>query len=351
MNKVKLKHVFTYYLPQYHEIPENNLWWGEGFTEWTNLKKAEKLHEKQEILYPGELGYYNLLDVSIIEQQYKLAKEHSIDTFCFWHYWFNDNDTLLEKPAELVLNSDIEINYCFAWANHSWLNKSINRLLKEQRYDFSLEIYFDYLQPFFCDNRYRKINNKPVFFIFKPSECKNLNALINYFNKRAKNLGFDGIYFIFENTNQNYFYKNNLDGLFLNSAPYLKNRSLIRKIYDKLKLKFTKNNSPRFYDYRKCTKDINKSIKKNTKELPFVFPCWDSTIRHGKKGICLLNSTPENFKLHLHEIIKTLPDNVNERIIVIKSWNEWAEGNAIEPSSNYGRQYLEIFNNIFSINN
>lgn len=346
--KKEISHSFAYYLPQYHAIPENNQWWGEGFTEWTKLNSAKAYVPQQTILTPGVLGYYTLEDANVIDNQYKLAIEHGIDTFCFWHYWFDDNDQLLEKPAELLLQSDTQAEFCFAWANHSWWNKSENKLLKEQKYDFSLDVHFNYLVRFFKDKRYRKINNKPVLFIFDPRNCKNLKNLICHYNAKAKDEGFDGIYFIFENTNVHDELVSLCDN-FLNSAQYLKKRTLIRKVYDKYFYKYISKllHKPRFYSYRACVKGLNDHITESSKEIPFIFPGWDSTIRHGKNGVCLLDSNPDNFKDHLNEVAKKVYKNKD--IVVVKSWNEWAEGNTMEPTAQYGKKYLEAFGEVFEL--
>lgn len=348
--KTNLKHVFAYYLPQYHEIKENNQWWGAGFTEWTKLNQAKKYLNNQTILTPGDLGYYNLDDVNVIAKQYEIAIKHKVDTFCFWHYWFNDNEMLLEKPAELLLSSDIEANFCFAWANHSWWNKTENKLLKKQHYDFSLDLHFDYLEKFFRDERYRKIDNKPVLFIFDPRNCTNLNELVLRYNEKARAIGFDGICFIFENTNENDSYIHLCDN-FLNSAQYLRNRSLVRKVYDKYIYHYTYKitGKPRVYNYGKCVLGLSKHINKYTKEIPFVFPGWDSTIRHGINGVCLMDSNPHVFQRHLLEVASKIYPNKN--ILVIKSWNEWAEGNTLEPSCQHGYKYLEAFADVFELTN
>lgn len=350
--KTELTHSFAYYLPQYHEIEENNLWWGKGFTEWTHLKNAKTYHPKQEIIYPNkELGYYNLLDVKVIEKQYKLAKDHAIDTFCFWHYWFDDNDMLLEKPAEMILKSDIDVNFCFAWANHSWWNKTENKLLKEQKYDFSLSTYFDYLKPFFLDKRYRKINNKPVFFIFDPKNCKILHKLIKYFNLECQKIGFDGVYFIFENTKDNDKIMISLCDRYLKSAEIFDYRSFFTKLKNKSYLILNRLGYPkiRYHDYRKAIRDLNKNL--DDKKIPIVFPNWDSTIRHAKGGICFFNTTPHFFKQHLLSTASALKKQTGDKLVVIKSWNEWAEGNTMEPSNKYGSEYLKIFSDIFTLKN
>lgn len=352
-NKLTIKHSFAYYLPQYHLIKENNQWWGEGFTEWVHLKNAISFHKNQVVHFPhSDIGFYDLTDIHVMEKQYDLARKNSIDTFCFWHYWFSDDDLLLEKPAELLLQSNIHVEFCFAWANHSWFNKAKGILLKEQRYDYSLEKHFHYLLPFFKDSRYRKIDNKPVFVIYDPLNCRNLVQLMDYFNVNIKKHGMDGIYWIFEKCNGDSPYRNMCD-FYLNSNNFMRFRSTPRKLFDKVKSLFRRFGikSPGYYDYVKCVEAFNSGVKPESHEIPIVFPGWDTTIRHGKGGICLLNNTPDAFKLHLKLVKRILAqrDSIDTRLVFIKSWNEWAEGNFIEPSSQYGYVYIELFGEFFSV--
>ena len=172
MNKIQL---LAYYLPQYHPIPENDEWWCQGFTEWTNVTKARPLFKghNQPIL-PGELGFYDLRLTEIQQKQSELALEHGINGFIYYQYWFDNNKLLLEKPAENMLyNKSIEIPFCFCWANETWTGiwhgMDNPKILIEQKYngEEGYKLYFKYLLPFFKDNRYIKIDNKPMFHIYK----------------------------------------------------------------------------------------------------------------------------------------------------------------------------------------
>ncbi|MEZ8125998.1 glycoside hydrolase family 99-like domain-containing protein [Vibrio splendidus] len=351
--KLELKHALAYYLPQYHEVKENNEWWGKGFTEWTNVGDAIAYSKKQVIRKPSQLGYYTLDNASIIEKQYKIARKAGIDTFCFWHYWFDDNDLLLEKPAEKLLNSDASVEFCFAWANHSWYNKTKGILLKEQKYDYSLAKHFNYLIKFFLDPRYRKIDNKPVLVVYNSKHCQNFREMKVYFEREIKNYGLDGIYFILENTNSEQFSQIGGDA-YLNSCRFLKFRSFSRKIFDKILYQMDirlKIKTPRFYNYIDCVKQLNNHIDPYSKEMPIVFPGWDSTIRHKKGGVCLIGSNPNSFGSHLENVAEILIErDVDDRVLMVKSWNEWAEGNFMEPCDLYEDAFLFEFSKRFFIN-
>lgn len=344
MQKIKIREVFSYYLPQFHEIPENNEWWGNGFTEWSLLKSAAALFSGHDIPKVGELGYYSLEDVSVVEKQYQLANQYSISTFAFWHYWFGDNEQLLHKPAELILSSDIDVKFCFAWANHTWYNKSKGLLLKKQRYDYDIKKHFNYLLPFFMDDRYTKIDNKPVFFIYNPSEASNCALFMDTFNRMAKEHGFDGCFFIAENSDAHIAEYYGFDR-FLNSCNFMRDRLLSQKIIDKIKM-FINKKVPLFirrYDYSERMQNLVVGVDVEHNEIPVVFPRWDSSIRHGRRGVVLTNATPTAFADHLDQCLqKTAHIPESERLIMIKSWNEWGEGNYIEPCLKYERKFLEI---------
>lgn len=344
MQKVKIREVFTYYLPQFHAIHENNKWWGEGFTEWSLLKSAKSLFPGHDIPKVGELGYYSLEDVSVIGKQYQLAKQHSITTFAFWHYWFSDDELLLNRPAELLLSSNVNVKFCFAWANHTWYNKSKGLLLKEQRYDYDVKKHFTYLLPFFMDDRYTKIDNKPVFFIYNPSDASNCHLLMETFNIMAKEHGFDGCFFIAENSD-NQIAKHYGFNRFLNSCNFMRDRLLSQKIIDRIKM-FLNKKIPLFirrYEYSKRMQKFVASFDVEHNEIPVAFPRWDSSIRHGRRGVVLTNATPMAFSAHLEQcLLKTIHIPESERFLMIKSWNEWGEGNYIEPCHKYHREFLEV---------
>ena len=193
--------IIAYYLPQFHEVKENSEWWGKGFTEWVNVKKAKPLYRnhKQPNL-PLENNYYDLLNKESVIWQTKLANEYGIDGFCYYHYWFKGKK-ILEKPAENLLKwKDILQNFCFCWANHDWKKtwNGTNQILIKQEYgeEKEWEEHFQYLLSFFKDNRYIKIGNKPILMIFNAEAIPRVNERIEYYNKRCKEHGFEGIYII-----------------------------------------------------------------------------------------------------------------------------------------------------------
>ncbi len=187
--------ILAYYLPQFHEIEENNKWWGKGFTEWTNVKKGKKLFKTQnQPFVPLNNNYYNLLNKETVKWQTELAKKYGVYGFCYYHYWF-EGKKLLEKPVENLLKwKNIDQKFCFCWANHSWKKtwNGLNEILMEQKYgnEDSWNKHFDYLLQFFKDERYIKIDNKPIFMIFKLKDIKDINEMLDFFNKKCIENGF-----------------------------------------------------------------------------------------------------------------------------------------------------------------
>lgn len=359
----------AYYLPQYHPIPENDEWWGKGFTEWTNVAKAKPLfsdHKQPKL--PADLGFYDLRVPEVRKQQAELAENYGVDGFIYYQYWFGNGKKLLEKPAEAMLEDEkIKTPFCFCWANETW--KGIwhglesSKILIEQEYlgieDYKR--YFEYLLPFFTDARYIKIENKPMFHVYKLQDIPNLNEFLNLFNKLAINAGFNGIYFIssvvshpdvFVNNEKIYgqvgldiFQKLRYQQDFLFSNNYL--QRLENKLWGYLKFKKAGNQSkPIICDYREGVSRLEIKFP-NKKYIPCVFPNWDNSARSGKKSLIFKNSNPKEWKQHLKNNLDELFENpANPQFVFIKSWNEWAEGNYLEPDREYGLKWLEAIKEI-----
>ncbi|NRT15134.1 hypothetical protein HNP99_001481 [Flavobacterium sp. 28A] len=362
-NKIKF---LTYYLPQYHPIPENDLWWGKGFTEWTNVTKAKPLFKGHyQPILPGELGFYDLRVPDTQEKQAQLAAQFGVDGFVYYQYWFGDGKMLLEKPAEAMLsNENIKLPFCFCWANETW--KGIWHgldnpdVLIEQLYEGEkgYRAYFDYLLPFFKDERYIKVANKPMFHIYRIEDIPDLDLFLKLFNTLAINEGFGGVYFISTVVSS-------VDVVLNNTSIYgqigmdvfrkmryekkslFKPRSFLGKVGNKLKQKLTASykigvrKKPLIFDYKKGVSNFNINFP-NTKYISCVFPNWDNSARSGKKSLIFKNANPTTWQEHLQVAVNQLiKNNNNPQFIMIKSWNEWAEGNYLEPDVKYGLEWLE----------
>jgi lipopolysaccharide biosynthesis protein len=367
MNKKQDLQFLAYYLPQYHPIPENDAWWGKGFTEWTNVTKAKPLFKGHyQPILPADLGFYDLRVPEVQEAQSEMALQYGIDGFIYYQYWFGKGKMLLEKPAEAMLkNKNIKIPFCFCWANESWKGiwhglDNPNTLI-EQSYDGEegYIAYFNYLLPFFQDDRYIKVDNKPMFHIYKLDDIPNLDVFINTFQTLAKKHGFDGIYLIATHGNsQTVLNHSNIYGQvdvttftkMRNQQFYMfQNKTLFGKIERILFEKFAISlisRKPFIIDYEKAVKELSFNFT-HEKLIPCVFPNWDNSARVGKKALIFHNASPKIWGNYLSKIIElTLKTQKKNKMIVIKSWNEWAEGNYLEPDRKFGLEWLQIFKSV-----
>jgi len=365
--------ILAYYLPQYHPIPENDKWWGKGFTEWTNVKKAKPLFKgHKQPIYPGELGYYDLRNPEIQENQAKLANEYGVDGFIYYQYWFDTDKMLLEKPAEAMLkNKKVDIPFCFCWANETW--KGIwhgmdnDSILIEQKYNGAngYKKYFQYLLPFFKDERYIKIDNKPMFHIYRIQDIPDLNTFLKTFNDLALQNGFKGIYLVATGNEKNEIIKFNKDinavvgldsftKMRYGSHFYFNSNNLLGKIERSIKHRLKsldttpieKRTKPIKINYKKEIYRLKPEFK-TAKYVPCIFPNWDNSARSQNKSLIFFNSNPTHWKNHFYDVVKNyLRHKENPPFIVIKSWNEWAEGNYIEPDAKYGRGWLEAVSTV-----
>ncbi|ERM80974.1 hypothetical protein P872_11750 [Rhodonellum psychrophilum GCM71 = DSM 17998] len=350
--------LFAYFLPQFHPTPENNQWWGNGFTEWTNVTKASPFfpgHQQPKL--PADLGFYDLRIPEVMEEQAKIAMAHGVDGFVFYHYWFGDGKVMLEKPIQQFLkNHKVDIQFCMCWANESWKGTwhgAGNRLLIEQKYlgkeDYL--VHFQYLLPFFEDKRSLKIEGKPVFQVYAPESIPDLDLFLATFNEQALLNGLPGIFWIavksspkwnakhskFDgmvnpNLSQiNKYLTKSISGFFLR---YGLNNPIIRRVFRLPKTIF-------FHSVRACLEDFKENYSIDF--FPLAIPNWDNTPRTKNLGTVYLQTNPKAFGEHLKACLKQARKNQSDRkIVFIKSWNEWAEGNFLEPDQKFGKSFLEV---------
>ena len=360
------------YLPQYHHIPENDKFWGAGFTDWISVKKAKPIfkgHNQPRI--PLNNNYYDLSHIGSIIWQAQLAKEYGIYGFGIYHYWFNSQQNLLTKPAEIILdNKTIDINFCFAWDNISWKRSWSNvntrgnawapEIEKENNIKGGPEIlvnyilgdekdwkkHYNYLLPYFKDSRYIKINNKPIFVIFHRDN--NIDKMCDYWNKLSVTDNFDGIFFIFRYDvsiydAKSYFFKYEpqFSGFTNNSRTQL----YIEKIKEILGVKqsYTK------FNYNKIWNNILKSAKHNISQ-PNVFygafVNYDDTPRRGNQGIIVKNGSVAKFKSYLQKLLEISYEQ-NKEFVFLTAWNEWGEGAYLEPDTISNFDYLNAIKEIY----
>lgn len=380
---LKKMKIIAFYLPQFHVINENNEWWGNGFTEWTNTKKSKPLFKDH--YQPREpLGdnYYNLLDDEVKKWQVKLAKNNGVYGFCFYHYWFKDGKKLLEKPIEQYLkNKELDLPFCLSWANEPWSRRwdgSEHKVLMPQEYGGQDEWkdHFNYLLPFFKDKRYITSVGKPIFIIYKPDIIPCLNEMIDFWQDLAKYNGLQGISFVYQYPNfhldmnkddsrfdmaiefepmysltRSRFNKKTSEKIkelhelyrlnfkaFFNRSKQIINGLMDRNLSPKLSFRFTVT------DIRDYDVLVNKSITNmpvTEKAVPGVFTNWDNTPRRGQNATLFIGSTPKKFKEYLSIQIKRAKEIYKKDMIFVNAWNEWAEGAYLEPDKKYGYAYLQ----------
>jgi hypothetical protein len=381
----KKARVIAFYLPQFHPIPENDEWWGKGFTEWTNVKKARPLfkgHYQPRI--PADLGYYDLRVPEVRERQAEMAREAGIEGFCYWHYWFGNGKQLLERPFKEVLETGKpDIPFCLGWANHSWTNKTwtVERktmkkgMLMEQFYsEEDYVTHFYSLLPAFKDKRYIRVDNKPLFVVFKPYGIVNPSRFITIWNELSLQNGINGIHFVgmyqtpkytsiinkildcfhtIDETNQ---YNNILNMGFDAVCPTGEYRSQLKInkplfMYTRIRRKI---NSPVVckYNYNDIIKYYFAKEDRWENVYPVVMPNWDRTPRNGKAANIWHGSTPELFKKHICNAVEIIKHKQEEhKILFLKSWNEWGEGNYMEPDTVFGSMYLESLKQVLNTEN
>lgn len=345
--------VIAFYLPQYHPIPENDKWWGKGFTEWTNVKKAKRLFKNHyQPRIPTELGYYDLRNEETREAQAKLAKDHGIEGFCYWHYWFGNGKRLLEKPFRQVLETGKpDFPFCLGWANETWqgfdFGDNGRNILLEQKYPGEEDIiaHFNEVLPAFLDSRYLKVDGKPLFYIYKPLLLPNQIRFIEIWQNLAIKNGLKGIYFVCQTldlTKIDQFFSFGFNAVNTNRFSYAFNK---RSLFAVLKNRFF--NQPTIFKYKNVIRSFEGDEDLKESIYPTIIPNWDHTPRSGKKGSIFHNSSPAIFKDHLERTLATIKNKKPEnKIIFLKSWNEWAEGNYMEPDERYGRGYLEALRDV-----
>lgn len=371
--------VIALYLPQFHDIPENDQWWGKGFTEWVNVKKATPLFEGHfQPHVPLNNNYYNLLEDDVKIWQAKLAKEYGVYGFCYYHYWFNGK-MLLEKPMEQMLNNKhIDLPFCICWANEPWTRAWVGETetLIAQQYGKEKEWqeHFNYLLPFFKDERYIKEDGKPLFVIYRPNVIGVLKEMLEFWDELAKKNGFSGMKYAFQTISMDltndpqkslFDYDIEFQPTYAYQDLYAKKYSTIRKLKNTCSIFFEKHfgvNPFRFIskklnisatgmgelsvvDYDSAWRKILEKPVEDETRIPGAFVEWDNTSRHGKRGRVYHGANPEKFEKYMTALIRKTREEYKKDYIFINAWNEWAEGAHLEPDERNGYGYLNALKN------
>jgi lipopolysaccharide biosynthesis protein len=355
--------IIALHLPQYHPFPENDAWWGKGFTEWRNVVTSQKRfngHHQPQI--PADLGFYDLRCRETRLQQAEMAKEHGLDAFCYYHYWFNGK-LLMEAPLEGIL-ADVAPDFPFlmCWANETWsrawdgLDHEV--LIKQEYSEEDHKSHFEYLRRFFSDPRYFRIQEKPVFVIYRPDQIPNVEGMLAMWRAAAVEHGLGGMIFVGVRSgitrwgveeilshsfdyvldfkpNRSNFPANSIGGLGYKIARGL----LPDKLYQYLKRNVDAIN---MVDYAAMVRKVVAGYDgMNERVFPTVFPSWDNSARR-RSSTVIQNDDPEAFLDWLNSACTALGNRPqSDRLIFINAWNEWAEGCHLEPDLVNGRRFLE----------
>lgn len=378
--------VIAFYLPQFHPTPENDKFWGKGFTEWTNAAKAKPLfkgHHQPHI--PADLGFYDLRMPEVRQAQADLAKEAGVEGFCYWHYWFGNGKQFLQKIFDDVVESGKpDFPFCVGWANHSWTNKnwvntptfSKDFYIAEQTYPGPKdhEAHFYSLLNAFKDPRYIKVDGKLLFYIFAPHDLPNASDFIKQWNDLAKKEGLPGFYFVaLQESAQAIKGKDLIKRLFVERKSILHDTknlfseikrlgfnginsrgltismyryrnpisSTINWFFRSIGIKFFDWQPVDKYDFRRISRNMFVNEERAENVFPTIIPNWDRSPRAGKRASIWYNYKPEYFKRQVKlalDLIKDKPEQ--HRILFLMAWNEWGEGNYMEPDLEYGHGYL-----------
>lgn len=373
--------IIALYLPQFHPIPENDLWWGPGFTEWINVVRAKPLfrgHRQPRI--PADLGFYDLRLPETREQQARLAREAGIEGFCYYHYWFGGGKQLLERPFnEVVASGKPNFPFCICWANHTWSNKTWRRTSALQRDGLMVEqtypgreddtAHFLSLLDAFRDRRYMTVDGKLLFTIYDPLGFPHVGDFIELWQRLAAEHGLPGFYFV-GMTPSTLSFKITPDGKRQPAMPNLRSSA---EIYNHvLSLGFDAVNSfgkrrgemlyegkvkniakavmrrmglpagSQCYDYERTVANFFAPEDAWENVFPTILPQWDRSPRVASADGVYVNVTPEKFGRHIRRAMDIVSRKEDEhRIIYLKSWNEWGEGNYVEPDEEFGHGLLD----------
>lgn len=345
--------ILAFHLPQFHTFPENDEWWGTGFTEWTNTRNSKKLYAgHNQPREPLNDFYYDLSKPEDIAWEMDLAKQYGIDGFCFYHYWFNGK-LLLEKPIKLMKDLDNRLPYCFCWANEPWIRswEGSKAVLIEQTYggENDWQAHFQWFLPYFHDIQYIKKGNKPVLALYGTKNIAQCNEMILYWDRLCKQEGFDGIYVLEEKTGfQDALYCEASSG-YLEFEPLytLKyQRSILQKLRDKIVrslFNLIHNTDCLMYSYDQVWKNILRREHEQIDEKDVClggFVDWDNTARKRKNSTWFYGATPGKFKKYLGGQLKNA-SKLEAPFIFLNAWNEWGEGTYLEPDKKSEFKYIE----------
>ena len=363
----------AHYFPQLHRIPENDRWWGEGFTDWTNVQRARPLFEGHHQPRRPRQGHYDQASLGVIRAQVELAREHGISAFCHYHYWF-DGKQLLETPTNLFLqHRELELGICLAWANETWSRRwdgQDHLVLIEQTHPASRArwaLHFDYLQRAFTDPRAVCIDGRPLFLIYRPQRIPELPQLLDYFRERAHAIGLPGLFLVAmdqsregdEEVHRHFDAQVRFEPFATYYQLRERDRPSLRRLVKAVRASLPTRGvnlvqraidriddvigRPTRIDYARVWEEIAaRPLPKDRLVFPGAFVDWDNTARYRRHATIFEGASPEIFERGLRRLAASVAGRPTEQqLVFINAWNEWAEGCYLEPDLRHGTAYLE----------
>lgn len=355
------------YFPQLHRIPENDQWWGDGFTDWDNVRKAEPLYDGHDQPRRPLDGYYDQSKIETLRRQVEQAKAANIFGFSLYHYWF-DGTVLLDRPAKLLLeNPDIDMPFCLSWANETWSRRWDGRdheILIQQTHPADVDrwrLHFDYLLPFLQDERAIRIDDEPVFIIYRPQNIAEIDDMIGHWRRWATEAGLPGLHLMFQKQYQlpDESCLRSFDSLFqfqpfesMDRSSAHNDRVGARRTAARVKHKARRAvdalvSKPTRIDYDEAWRRILDRPYDHASLTvhPGAFVDWDNTPRYGRRATIFDGASPERFEYWMARLL-TSPHGRDAEFIFINAWNEWAEGAYLEPDRSSGSLYLEALRRV-----
>ena len=334
--------LIAFYLPQFHPIAENDRWWGKGFTEWTNVTKAQQLFDGHyQPHLPTELGFYDLRVRQTRHEQIRLAKEYGIDGFCYHYYWFSGKRLLHQPVDDMLVDPDSQMPFCFCWANENWTRRwdaADHEVLIAQQYRPEDDLAFiQDLTAVFRDPRYIRVDGKPILIVYRVQHLPNAPRTAQIWRDHCREVGIGDIHLCAALTHGNEDYRQFGFDSGVEFPPHnLRDASVNPEI------RFYKPFKGYVLQFATIARSYLQRDYAGARVFKTVFPSWDNTARTADRAVVVLNGSPENYEYWLSETIdKSLQSQSPQALVFINAWNEWAEGCHLEPDRRYGRAFLE----------
>lgn len=345
--------LIAFYLPQFHPIPENDVWWGNGFTEWANVARAKPLFRgHRQPTLPGELGFYDLRVPEIRQAQADLAREHGIEGFCYWHYWFTGK-RLLDRPlGEVFESGQPDFPFCLAWANESWSRSWMGdntQLLIEQRYSYDDDVaHARWFAPMLADPRYIRIRGRPIILVYRPAQFPEPRRTTDTFREEIIRTGLPEPYLVGINAHSRHIDMRDLGFDItehhepqLGVLPGAFNSGPIFRRIARAAMSAIEGRPRKVYAFAEARR-LMDGIRPPYPHIPAYFVGWDNSPRRGSEAIIIHGADPSSVGQGLRRLVALQAVKPSqERLIFLNAWNEWAEGMYLEPDQERGRVLLE----------